>query len=71
MLLPYKMQLSRSLSEDGIASYCAFANDYRALMEDNPGVLNVTRFSSEAHFHMDAYTETQEPLEEQKVLISF
>jgi hypothetical protein len=55
-MLPYKMQLSPG---DALR----FLDEYGAPMEDNPGVLNVTWFSSEAHFHLDAYKETQDPLE--------
>jgi hypothetical protein len=53
-LIPCKMQLSQLLSEDGKARRYAFAKKYGALLEDNPGVLNVTRSSDEAHFRLSA-----------------
>jgi hypothetical protein len=53
------MQLSQPLPEDGIARRYAFAREYRALLEDNSGVLNVTWFSDEAHFHLDGYINKQ------------
>jgi hypothetical protein len=42
LLFPYKMQLSQPLSEDGIARRHAVAREYGALLEETPGVLNVT-----------------------------
>jgi hypothetical protein len=44
------MQLSQPLSQDGIA------RRYGALLEDSPGVLNVTWLPDEAHFHLDGHT---------------
>jgi hypothetical protein len=54
-LFQYKIQLSQQFSGDGMARNCAFASEYGALLEDNPGVLNVTWFSDEAHLHLDSY----------------
>jgi hypothetical protein len=34
------------------------------LLEGSPGVLNVTVFPDETHFHLDGYTATQDPLDE-------
>jgi hypothetical protein len=56
---PQEMQLSRSLSEDRITRCYAFGRDYRALLEENLSVLNVTWFSNEAHFHLDGYVNNQ------------
>jgi hypothetical protein len=53
------MQVSQPLSEDGIARRYAFAREYVALLEDNPGVLDVTWFSDKAHFHFDGYINKQ------------
>jgi hypothetical protein len=55
LLFPYKMHLSQPLSEDGRARCYTIAKEYGALLEDNPGVLNVTWFSNEACFHLDGY----------------
>jgi hypothetical protein len=55
LLLPYKMQLRRLLSDDVIARCYAFAREYVALLKENPGVLNVIWFSNDAHFHLDDY----------------
>jgi hypothetical protein len=46
----YNMRLSQPLSEDGLARYYVIASECGALLEDNPGVLNVTGFSNEARF---------------------
>jgi hypothetical protein len=43
------------MSEDEIARRYAFAKVYGTRMEDSPSVLNVTRFSDEAQFHLDGY----------------
>jgi hypothetical protein len=40
------------LSVAGIARRYAFEREYGAPLDDNQSALNVTRFSSEAHFHM-------------------
>jgi hypothetical protein len=53
------MQLSQLLSQDGIARYYAFAREYRALLEDIPGVSNATWFSNEARFHFGGYINRQ------------
>jgi hypothetical protein len=37
----------------------AFAMEYVPLLEDNPGVLNVTSFSSEQRFHLDGCINKQ------------
>jgi hypothetical protein len=39
---PYKMQLNQPLSEDRIEKRYVFAREYGTLLEDNPGVLNIT-----------------------------
>jgi hypothetical protein len=44
------MKLSQPLSERRRAKRCSFAREYGALLEDNPGVLNVTWFDV-ACFH--------------------
>jgi hypothetical protein len=49
------MQLTQPLSEDEIARRYAFARRHAVLLEDSSGVLNVTWFSDEAHFHLDGY----------------
>jgi hypothetical protein len=51
-LFPHNMQLSQSLSKDGIARRYAFAREYGALLENSPCVLNVTWFSDEERFHL-------------------
>jgi hypothetical protein len=51
-LIPYIIQLSQPLSEDGIAKRCAFGRGYRILLENNPGVLNVTEISNETLSHV-------------------
>jgi hypothetical protein len=50
------MQLSQPLSKDGIARHYTFVKKYGALLEDNPGVMNV---SDEAHFHLNGYINMQ------------
>jgi hypothetical protein len=47
------MQLSHSLSKDGKARHYTSVKKYGALLEDNLGVMNVTWFSDEAHFHLN------------------
>jgi riboflavin biosynthesis pyrimidine reductase len=42
LLFLYKMQMNQPLVEGGIARLCAFAMEYRALLENNTGVMNVT-----------------------------
>jgi hypothetical protein len=58
-LFSYKMQLSQPLSEDGIGRRYAFTRQCAALLEGNPGVLNVTWFSDEAHLHLDGCINKQ------------
>lgn len=52
-----KVQLSQSLSDDGITR--RIAREYGPLLEGNPGPLNATWFSDEAHFHVDGYINKQ------------
>jgi hypothetical protein len=47
------------LQEDGIARSCAFAKEHGALLENNPGVLNVIRFSDKAHPLLHGYINKQ------------
>jgi hypothetical protein len=54
-----KGKLSQPLSEDGIGRHYALAREYAALLEDSPGVLNVTWFSDEAHLHLNGYINEQ------------
>jgi hypothetical protein len=54
-----KILLSQTLPEDGTERRCAIAREYRALLEENSGVLNVTWFTDEAHFHLDCYINEQ------------
>jgi hypothetical protein len=53
-LFPHNMQLSQSLSKDGIARRYAFSREHGALLEDSPCALNVTWFSDKERFHLDA-----------------
>jgi hypothetical protein len=53
------MKLSHPLSEDGIVGYYDFARKYEALLEDNLGTINITRFYSEARVHLDGYINKQ------------
>jgi hypothetical protein len=53
------MQLSQPLSKHGIERRRGFAREYGALLEEIPGVLNVTWFSNEAHFQLNSYTKKQ------------
>jgi hypothetical protein len=55
LLLPYKILLRRLLSEDVIAKCYAFGKENIALLEENPGILNVTWFFNKAHFHLNEY----------------
>lgn len=50
------------LSVAGIARRYAFAREYGAPLEDNPSALIVTRFSSQAHFHMYGHINKQNVL---------
>jgi hypothetical protein len=42
------MQPNKHLLEDGTVRSYAFLREYKALLEDNPGILNVTWFYAEA-----------------------
>jgi hypothetical protein len=61
-LLPYETQLSQPLSGYGVARGYALAREYGTLLEDSPGVLNVTWFSDDARFHLDDYINKQNVL---------
>jgi hypothetical protein len=49
---------SQPLLEDGTRHY-PFAREYEAPLEDSPVVCNVTWFSNEAYFYMDAFINKQ------------
>jgi hypothetical protein len=54
------MQLNQLLSEDRTARHYAFAWEYGTLLEDKPGILNVTWFSDEAHSHLGSNNNKQD-----------
>lgn len=51
--------MSQPLSEDGIARSFAFAREYGALFEDNPGVLNVMCFFDKVNPFLESYIKKQ------------
>jgi hypothetical protein len=53
------MQPSQPLSKHGIARFYSFTTEYRSVLEDIPGVLNVAWFSDGAHFHLVGYINKQ------------
>jgi hypothetical protein len=53
------MLLSHPLWKDGTARHYVIAREYRELLEESSGVLNVTWFSDEAYFHLDCYINKQ------------
>jgi hypothetical protein len=58
-MFPHKTELSQLLPEDGINRHYAIAREFEALLEDNPGILNVTWFSDGAHSHLDVSDNEQ------------
>jgi hypothetical protein len=53
MVFPCKTELSQLLPEDGIRRPYAIAKEFEALLEENPGILNVMWFSDGAHLHLN------------------
>jgi hypothetical protein len=62
-LCPYKMRLSATVGRMS-SDMLRFCEEYGAILENNPGVLNTIWFSDEAHFYLDGYTAIQEPSKE-------
>jgi hypothetical protein len=56
---PHNTELSQLLPEDGIRRPNAIAREFEALLEDNPGILNVTWFSDGPHPHLDVSVNKQ------------
>jgi hypothetical protein len=54
-LFPYKMRLSATVGRRNSELLC-FCEEYGALLEDNPGVLNTIWFPDEVHLYLGGYT---------------
>jgi hypothetical protein len=52
------MQLSQPLLENGIVGHYTVVSEYRVLLKDSLGVLDVTGFS-EKHFNVDGFISKQ------------